>query len=62
VLVSRFLYTLGRLLQFAGLIVLPFAITGNLSESISVSGMYQMTFVGIGLFVVGWIVQRLGKP
>jgi hypothetical protein len=24
--------------------------------------MYQTTFVGIGLFVVGWCVQRLGKP
>jgi hypothetical protein len=60
--VSRFLYTLGRLMQLAGLIVLPFAISGNLSEQVSVSGMYQTTFVGIGLFVVGWCVQRMGKP
>ena len=59
---SRFLYTLGRLMQLAGLIVLPFAISGNLSEQLSVSGMYQTTFVGIGLFVVGWCVQRMGKP
>jgi uncharacterized membrane protein YGL010W len=60
--VSRLLYTLGRLMQLAGLIVLPFAVSGNLSEQLSVSGMYQLTFVGIGLFVVGWTVQRMGKP
>jgi hypothetical protein len=60
--VTRFLYTLGRLMQLAGLIVLPFAISGNISEQLSVSGMYQLTFLGIGLFVAGWCVQRLGKP
>jgi hypothetical protein len=60
--VSRFLYTLGRLLQLAGLIVLPFAISGNLSGNVSVGGMYQTLFVGVGLFVAGWCVQRMGKP
>ena len=49
-------------MQLAGLIVLPFAISGELSQNLTVSGMYQTTFVGIGLFVVGWCVQRLGKP
>lgn len=51
-------YRLGRFLQLAGLIVLPFAISGNLSERVSVGGMYQLTFVGIGLFVAGWMIQR----
>jgi hypothetical protein len=56
------LYSLGRLLQFGGLIVLPFAISGNVAERLSVSGMYQLTFVGIGLFIAGWILQRYGRP
>jgi hypothetical protein len=57
-----FLYRLGRLLQLAGMIVLPLAIAGNLTEKITVSGMYQMTFVGIGLFLAGWLIQQVGKP
>ena len=56
------LYSLGRFLQLAGLIVLPFAISGNVAEQLSVSGMYQLTFVGIGLFIVGWLVQRYARP
>ena len=56
------LYSLGRLLQLGGLIVLPFAISGNVAERLSVSGMYQLTFVGIGLFIVGWLLQRYGRP
>jgi hypothetical protein len=55
------LYKLGRLLQLAGLIVLPCAISGNLSQTISVTGMYQLTFVGIGLFIAGYLLQQAGR-
>ncbi len=55
------LYKLGRLLQLAGLIVLPCAISGNLSQTISVTGMFQLTFVGIGLFIAGYLLQQAGR-
>lgn len=56
------LYSLGRLLQLAGMICLPLGIAGNISEKISVTAVYQFTIVGIGLFVVGyWMQQASGK-
>jgi hypothetical protein len=58
------LYGLGRFLQLVGLIMLPFAIAGNLGagepldlrQSLTVSGL------GVAVFVVGWALQRAGAP
>lgn len=55
------LYSVGRLLQIAGMIALPLGIAGNLAEKISVSAMYQFTIAGIALFLAGYLLQQIGK-
>lgn len=52
------LYFLARTLQLAGMTSLILGSAGNLAERISVSAMYQFVFVGIGLFLVGFLLQQ----
>lgn len=52
----------GRVLQMAGLVVLPLAIFLQLNESISVGRMLLLAIAGICIFGIGWILStyRLG--
>jgi hypothetical protein len=56
------LYKLGRVLQFAGLILLPFAVSGELAGNLTVKQELIMAGVGITVFFLGWLVQQAGKP
>ena len=59
-----FLYRLGRVLQLAGMIMLPLAIVGNLSPEAPISLWTSLTWsgVGIGVFMLGWMIQQVGRP
>jgi hypothetical protein len=54
------IYGLGRLLQFAGLVILPLAIFSQLATAISVRDLYRFLIVAIGLFVAGYLLQQYG--
>ncbi len=56
------LYTLARLLQFAGLVLLPVAMAGNVAESLDLRQMLTLSGVGVLLFFVGWLLQQTVKP
>jgi hypothetical protein len=47
----------GRLLQLAGLIILPLAMLLQLSGTITVGQMLQMLALGICAFGIGWILM-----
>ena len=52
------MHTLARLLQLAGLAIPPLAMGAQLSETISTGRMLQFLMVAIGLFVLGYTIQR----
>ena len=60
--------TLGKLLQVAGLVVLPLAMMMQLTAGVraatgggfTVSAMLLMTVLGVGLFSIGRIVEGYG--
>ncbi|MFN4260535.1 MAG: hypothetical protein ACK4RK_14670 [Gemmataceae bacterium] len=58
------LYKFGRVLQVAGLIVLPVAIAGNVArpEEITLWRSLGLSAVGIALFAVGWLLQQSAPP
>jgi hypothetical protein len=56
------LYTLARLLQLAGLILLPVAMAGNVEGSLGVPQMLTVAGFGIVLFVLGWLLQQSARP
>jgi hypothetical protein len=56
------LYKLGRLLQLVGLILLPVAIAGNLAERLSVTGLLNLSGLGVLAFGLGWLLQQAGRP
>jgi len=57
--------TLGKLLQVAGLVVLPFAMMMQVTAGVraptgsgfTVSAMLLMTVLGVGLFSIGRIIE-----
>ncbi len=55
------LYYLGRFLQLIGLILLPVAIAGEVSQSLNFRDFYIITGIGILLFTTGWLLQRNTK-
>ena len=59
-----FLYKLGRFLQVAGMIILPVAIAGNVVDQtrIDLKTSLIMSGVGVGVFIVGWLIQHAGHP
>jgi uncharacterized membrane protein AbrB (regulator of aidB expression) len=61
---SRVLYKLGRLMQLAGMILLPLAIAGNLSPENTLTLKQSLTISGTGVvvFIVGWLLQQAGRP
>jgi hypothetical protein len=52
------LYKVGRFLQLLGLIVLPVAMAGEAAESMTLGRMLVWASVGIGLFMLGWLLQQ----
>ena len=57
------LYGLARLLQFAGLIILPIAMAGNMAnERLSLKESLLLSAVGIAVFLVGWLLQQAVRP
>lgn len=57
------LYRLGRLLQFAGLVILPIAIAGNVADPERVDLRQSLTMSGLGVvvFSLGWLAQQAGR-
>jgi hypothetical protein len=49
---------LGRILQLAALIILPLSMMAQLSGSISLGQMLQFLFVAVGIFTLGYLLQR----
>jgi len=54
------MHILARLLQLAGLAILPIAMAAQLSERISTGQMLQFLLVSVGIFVLGYTLQRHG--
>jgi hypothetical protein len=55
-------YKLGRLLQFAGLVILPVAIAGDVAGQVEFKHSLVMSFVGIVVFFTGWVLQQGARP
>jgi hypothetical protein len=56
------LYSLGRSLQFAGLIILPFGIVSELHEVVSLGQSLLIAAAGVALFYVGFLIQHHASP
>jgi hypothetical protein len=56
------MYSLGRFLQLMGLVILPFAIAGNVVEQVSLKESLTMSGVGILVFSLGWLLQQGARP
>jgi len=60
---SNMFYKLGRILQVAGMIILPIGMVGNIvrPEQISVQESLMVAGVAIAIFGVGWLLQQWGR-
>jgi hypothetical protein len=56
------LYTLARLMQFAGLLILPVAMAGQVGDRLDLREMLTLTGIGIGVFFLGWLLQQATRP
>ncbi len=56
------LYSTARVLQFIGLVILPVAISGNVAGSLTLSQSLTLSSVGLGIFIVGWLLQQVTRP
>ena len=52
------MFKLGRLLQFVALVILPLSMVAQLSGSISLGQMLQFLCVAVGIFTLGYLLQR----
>lgn len=50
--------SIARLLQFVGLTIPPLAMIAQLGSHISTGKMLQFLLVSVGIFVLGYTVQR----
>jgi hypothetical protein len=55
------LYSVARVLQFAGLLILPIAMAGNITQALDLRQMLFVAGIGIGLFSLGWLLQQAVK-
>ncbi len=57
------LYRLGRVLQVAGMILLPLAIAGNLAPQNTLDLRTSLSLSGLGVlvFALGWLIQEAGR-
>ena len=56
------LYTLARLLQVGGLILLPVAMAGQVEGSLDLKQMLMLAGVGVAIFIAGWMLQQATRP
>ena len=57
------MHSIARLLQLAGLAIPPLAMAAQLSERIKTGQMLQFLFLAVGVFGVGYLLQRFsGAP
>jgi hypothetical protein len=59
---SLMLYRLGRLLQFAGLVILPVAIAGDMAGRVEFKTSLAMSCIGMVVFFTGWLLQQGARP
>ena len=52
------MYTIGRLLQLLGMSIAPLAMVAQLGQQISVGDMLKFLFLSVGIFVLGYTLQR----
>ncbi len=60
-------YRLARLLQIIGMIVLPVAVAGNLipendPNHLNLKWSLTLSSIGVGVFVLGWLLQQSVGP
>jgi hypothetical protein len=55
-------YKLARLLQLAGLVILPVAIAGNAVNQLELRDSLGMSAFGMVVFFAGWLLQKGTKP
>ena len=61
-------YKLARLLQLAGLVILPVAISGNIAERgdgepfLSLKDSLSLSTLGVLVFLAGWLLQQGSRP
>jgi hypothetical protein len=55
------LYKLGRVLQFAGLVILPVAIAGDVAGPLEFKHSLALSLVGIVVFFAGWLLQQAAR-
>ena len=56
------LYRIGRLLQVAGLLILPQGVVLELLDYVSLGKSLLIALGGGGLFLIGLGLQRTGRP
>ena len=56
------LYQMARLLQFAGMVILPIAIAGEVAGKVAFKDSLSLSAVGILAFAAGWLLQQMVKP
>lgn len=52
------MHTIARLLQLVGMAIAPLAMVAQLGGSISVGDMLKFLLLSVGIFVVGYTLQR----
>lgn len=55
------MYALGRLLQFAGLTILPFAMLLEFQHRVTLGQYLVFTTFGVTLFAIGYMLMGLSK-
>jgi hypothetical protein len=56
------LYKLARLLQFAGLVILPVAIAGDMAGKVEFKNSLAGSCIGMLVFFAGWLLQQGVRP
>jgi hypothetical protein len=56
------LYRVGRFLQFAGLVIMPVGVAGEVAGSMELKHSLLIAGAGGLVFLVGWLLQQSGKP
>jgi hypothetical protein len=54
-------HSLGRALQFLGLLILPFAIASELSNAVGLGRSMLIAAGGAGIFYVGYVLQARSR-
>jgi hypothetical protein len=61
------LFKIGRVLQLAGLVILPIAIAGNVAERndqpvLDLKQSLVLSAIGCVVFLCGWLLQESSRP